>query len=237
MKFALINGVRQEPQPNLVAQCTVCGADVVSRCGEVRVWHWAHKATRNCDSWWEGETEWHRSWKDQFPAEWQEVVHQSESGEKHIADIRTQNGWVIEFQHSYINPDERRSREEFYKRLIWVVDGSRRVRDASRFMKVVEQSSYNNLWPELRVTFAEGAIFRDWITSRCHVIYDFGGGTLWCLFPQSNELWAYILPISRMELIESLKSNNLSSFDDLVRKFRLFLESYKSPRHLVQGIY
>jgi competence protein CoiA len=45
---------------------------------------------------------------------------------KHIADVRTIGGWVIEFQHSTLNPDERRSREKFYQRLIWVVDGTKR---------------------------------------------------------------------------------------------------------------
>jgi hypothetical protein len=43
---------------------------------------------------------------------WQEIVHRSDSGEKHIADVKTDHGWVIEFQHSYLNPEERRSRAD-----------------------------------------------------------------------------------------------------------------------------
>jgi hypothetical protein len=50
----------------------------------------------------ENETEWHRAWKDQFPPEWQEIVHLAGDGERHIADVKTGDGWVIEFQHSYI---------------------------------------------------------------------------------------------------------------------------------------
>ena len=231
MKFALLNGERQEPQPNLSANCIGCGGLVVSRCGEVRLWHWAHKAIRNCDSWWEGETEWHRSWKDQYPTEWQEVVHQSESGEKHIADIRTQNGWVIEFQHSYINPDERRSREEFYKKLIWIVDGKRRSRDADRFFQVLgDGDGPNRSWPELRMPFPEGALFRDWISSDAPVFFDFGGDLLWLLFPQSYELWAYVLPISRSEFIEmhqQVNATEMNQFDSLLNKFSAFLKNKK----------
>ena len=47
------------------------------------------KGRRFCDPWWENETEWHRAWKDQFPADWQEIVHHAEDGEKHIADVKT----------------------------------------------------------------------------------------------------------------------------------------------------
>ena len=54
------------------------------------MWHWAHRGSRFCDPWWENETEWHRSWKGQFPVNWQEVVHQAETGEKHIADVKTE---------------------------------------------------------------------------------------------------------------------------------------------------
>jgi hypothetical protein len=236
MKFALVNSQRQEAESQLKGVCIGCGYPVVAKCGERRIHHWAHKGRVKCDPWWEKETAWHRSWKNQFPEDWQEIVHLADDGEKHVADVKTQDGWVIEFQHSYIAPEERRSRESFYKKLIWVVDGDRRARDKTRFMHVIKQSGPNNLWPQLRVTFAEGAIFRDWIASTVHVIYDFGVDDLWCLFPQSNELWAYILPIPRMEFIERLRSSSLSPFDDVVRKFKLFLDNYKSPRHLVQGL-
>ena len=54
-------------------------------------------------------------WKKCFPEEWQEVVHFAEDGEKHIADVKTPSGLVIEFQHSAIKPEEQLSREGFYK--------------------------------------------------------------------------------------------------------------------------
>jgi hypothetical protein len=26
------------------------------KCGQLKVWHWAHRSTRSCDPWWENET-------------------------------------------------------------------------------------------------------------------------------------------------------------------------------------
>ena len=111
MKYALVNDEKTEAVKGASGYCPNCGTELIAKCGEVNVNHWSHKGNRNCDQWWEPETEWHRSWKDNFPKEWQEVIHTNEeNGEKHIADVKTDYGWVLEFQHSHINPDERASR-------------------------------------------------------------------------------------------------------------------------------
>lgn len=124
MKFALIDKEKIEAAPGLRGICPVCSRNTVAKCGAVRVWHWAHSPQRHCDPWWENETEWHRSWKNLFPISMQEVVHRDEStGERHIADIKTTEGIVIELQNSPISLDELKSREKFYQRLVWVVNG------------------------------------------------------------------------------------------------------------------
>ncbi len=126
MKYALVDGKKTAPMPGLHGICNCCGSEMVAKCGRVKAWHWAHKSRTNCDPWWETEGEWHREWKDQFPEEWQEVVHVDEiTGERHIADIKTPSGLVIEFQHSPIKPEEMQSREQFYQNMIWVVDTDR----------------------------------------------------------------------------------------------------------------
>ena len=81
MRFALVNGQRHEAQPNLVGKCPICDRPTVARCGEVRIWHWAHQGINgSCDPWWENKTEWHRKWQAEFPDAWQEIVHQVEQG-------------------------------------------------------------------------------------------------------------------------------------------------------------
>ena len=110
MRFALVDGQRREAKPDLSGVCPACGSPMVAKCGRFRVHHWAHRGGSDCDPWWENETEGHRNGKDQFPVNWQEVVHPAENGERHIADVKTDQGWVLEFQHSNIHPDERKAR-------------------------------------------------------------------------------------------------------------------------------
>jgi len=205
MKFALVNGQRVEAQPQLSGECPACGRAMVAKCGEVRVRHWAHKVGPRCDLWSESETEWHRAWKDLFPAEWQEFVQYAQDGERHIADVKTGDGWVLEFQHSYINPEERRSREAYYPQLAWVVNGLRRERDQARFLKswgegtqVRADAPARSLWS------GEGALLRDWVGSRAHVFFDFGEPErLWWLSPLSDDTWSYVVRVARAPFIEA----------------------------------
>jgi hypothetical protein len=234
MKFALANGQRREAQPNLSGECPVCGRPMVARCGEVRVRHWAHKGRRLCDPWWENETEWHRAWKDQFPVDSQEIVCYAEDGERHIADVKTHGGWVIEFQHSNIRPDERRSREAFYQSLIWVVDGRRRERDVRHFSSAwANGESRYPLLLKRRISSPKGALLRDWAGSRAHILFDFGDEqALWWLFPESDDKRAYVQHISRAQFVRIHRekwADGSSEFDSLVQNFSAFIADYEPP--------
>jgi competence protein CoiA len=126
MKFALVNGIKQEPAPKLKGVCCNCGTITQAKCGTRKVWHWAHVTLQHCDSWWEGETEWHRLWKGYFSYQNQEVIHFDDAtGEKHIADIKTNNGMVIEIQNSPMNEAEMLSRERFYGKMMWIINGEK----------------------------------------------------------------------------------------------------------------
>lgn len=136
MKYALVTEKRVEAFPGGKGLCPSCHAEVIAKCGSFRIPHWAHLAIQECDSWGEKETEWHRLWKNNFPDRFQEYVqHDAETGERHIADVRTDHGLVIEFQHSHLDEKERAAREHFYGNMIWVVDGARLQRDYPRFLK------------------------------------------------------------------------------------------------------
>ena len=139
MQYALVKGVRQEAEPKLRGTCPNCDSEVVAKCGEQRIWHWSHLGKLECDRWWEPETEWHRAWKALFPQKWREFPHVADDGERHIADVKNDRGLVIELQHSPIDPEERLSRENFYKTMVWVVDGMRFERDLSAFREAVAE--------------------------------------------------------------------------------------------------
>lgn len=223
MKFALIDGEKSEATKESKGFCPSCGSELVARCGETNVNHWAHKGSRNCDPWWENETEWHRSWKDNFPKEWQEKVHIDEkSGEKHIADVKTDSDWVLEFQHSHINPEERVSRNSFYPKLVWVIDGVRRQRDKTNFHRILEENSIRSDAPRLKriIRPDDCKPIKEWHESDAFVFLDFQDVDkynqliIWFLFPKvANE--AYLWPITRAEFIE-LHCNN--KFDEVVEK-------------------
>lgn len=103
--------------PGVQAVCPSCQQTLVPKCGQIVAWHWSHKQ-KDCDLWSEPESEWHLNWKQSFPAEWQEVVIGA-----HRADVKTPST-VIEFQRSAISANELREREEFYGKMVWVIDAS-----------------------------------------------------------------------------------------------------------------
>lgn len=123
MLFAFVNGEKIEALPKTIGKCPLCERTVLSKCGEVNVWHWAHSKEESCDSWYEPESEWHKNWKFAFGKNNCEVVI-SKEGIRHIADIFTNEGVVIELQNSPIQKQIIRNREIFYgERMIWVING------------------------------------------------------------------------------------------------------------------
>lgn len=104
-----------------IALCDFCKEKVIGKCGKIYIWHWQHVHHAKCDLWKEGETDWHRAWKNKFPIDWQEIIIEK-NDKKHIADIFTSNGVVIEFQNSMISSSTIAERERFYENVIWVIN-------------------------------------------------------------------------------------------------------------------
>jgi hypothetical protein len=146
------------------------------------------------------------------PPAWQEVIGHDASGEKHIADVRTEHGLTIEFQHSHLKPEEMSAREQFYGNMVWVVDGLRLVRDLPRF---IENFRYlRRVGQGVYITpFPHEALPRKWLDRRASVIFDFRGSTdpadhdmnparsLWCLLPGRAHEHAVIVGIAREDFV------------------------------------
>ena len=105
--------------PGVMGICPLCDDDLLAKCGEVNVDHWAHINKEVCDHWWENKSPWHKAWQDLFPDQCQEVIFG-----RHIADVATHNT-AIEFQASPLTVDVIKERTQFYrdkKELVrWVV--------------------------------------------------------------------------------------------------------------------
>jgi Competence protein CoiA-like family len=208
MQFALVDNERTAAAPGLTGTCPSCGSAMVAKCGPLRINHWAHRGVRDCDSWAEPETPWHRTWKNQYPTAWQECPQHDQHGEKHIADVRTEHGLVIEFQHSHLKPEERVARERFYGNMVWVVDGARLKRDLPRFVEGIQ--SVRRLPNGRYLTAFPDELFPpSWLSCNLPVFFDFANRTdlaeearhvshlLWCLLPGRVRGYAVVLAVSR----------------------------------------
>ncbi len=209
---------------------------MIARCGELRVDHWAHKGRRHCDTWWENETDWHRAWKDEFPKEWQEVVHYADDGEKHIADVKTPQGWVLEFQHSAIKSEERIARTEFYPKLVWIVDGTRRKNDHKQFFNEIAILAHMETKPPIwGVDHDWSRLLDEWRGLPCPVFFDFGKldmftDALWCLLPIHDLPWSLLVRFKKSEFLrlhqsdEKDKSQTFERFFHWARKVVIIQE-------------
>lgn len=149
MIWAIKNNVKLKATSKDRANCSLCNKEVIAKCGEIKIWHWAHKSNIDCDDWFEPESEWHLNWKDEFPKECQEVTIKkcvsdycneekythNHNGEDHgdcmdceekihRADIKI-NNQVIELQNSPLSSDKIIEREEFYGNMIWLLNGKK----------------------------------------------------------------------------------------------------------------
>jgi hypothetical protein len=205
-KFALVNGGRTEAQPGLRGTCAFCQSEMIAKCGPVKIRHWAHKSNAACDHWWENETEWHRTWKNYFPAEWQEIIHKDAAGERHIADVKTDKEFVIEFQYSAIKSNEAQSRESFYKNMVWIVNGARLKSGYPHFCKGLSNFRNLNNTGFFLSNAPEACFPANWLTRSVSVYFDFQADSkradLWCLFPGRVDGYAVIACVSQKQFID-----------------------------------
>jgi competence protein CoiA len=175
MRFALVGGQRVEAYASGRGFCPFCSGEVFAKCGTRRVFHWAHQEIRDCDSWAE-ESDWHLAWKSKFPAEYQEFIQRdAQTGEKHIADVRTRLGLVIEFQRSPLDPQERAKRERFYGNMMWVVDGTRLPGDYPRFVRGKGDLRSTTIPGCFLLASPNKCFPAKWLDSSVPVIFDFRG--------------------------------------------------------------
>jgi competence protein CoiA len=137
------------------SSCGLCHAIVIGRCGQIVARHWAHASALQCDPWWEAETRWHRTWKSLVPADRREVVIG-----RHRADLVTADGTVVELQHSSIAPAEIREREAFYRRMVWLFDGTT-LADRLTFHETDLYLTFRWKHPRKSLAFARRPVYVD----------------------------------------------------------------------------
>ena len=120
-----------ETHSNQEYYCPYCGAPLITKKGDVRQHHFAHKQNHLCSDTWAHSgsgsydvSPWHNEWQSLFPKENQEV--KLVLGEtKHRADVLIDRT-VVEFQHSIMPVAAFDNRNNFYFNLgykvVWLFD-------------------------------------------------------------------------------------------------------------------
>jgi competence CoiA-like predicted nuclease len=108
--------------------CPMCHEPVIARCGQIKVWHFAHKVDSSCEMSRYGMTEWHYDWQMQFPEHEREIII-THNGVTHRADVIHEHPFgkrVFEFQRKMMPLDEMIERENFWMNqgyiFFWVFD-------------------------------------------------------------------------------------------------------------------
>lgn len=116
--------------------CPYCGAPLITKKGEIRRHHFAHKHGHLCTDSWERNRSydvslWHNEWQSFFPKDNQEIKL-SLGDTKHRADVLIDRT-VIEFQHSIMPVKSFDDRNNFYfnmgYKVIWLFDLSELVQN------------------------------------------------------------------------------------------------------------
>ena len=216
MKYAIVNGQRAEAIKSVKGTCPACGSEMISKFYKARIDHWAHKSKQECDPWWENETLWHREWKDCFDVEWQEIVHRDGvTGEVHIADVKTPHGWTIEIQHSPIDDEERKARNAFYKKIAWVVDGTKRKTDIKQLNKLLSSGvKLNTKIPTYAVDpNNDNRLLDEWHNNDSLVFFDFNQvdqnrqKVIWYVLPKLETKDAFIPSFANDLFIQAFPVN------------------------------
>ena len=148
------DGEKVPAAPGAHGACPECLTAVQPKCGEIKIWHWAHKPRATC-TYSDGETDWHLSWKKLVvPAACEVKIG------NHRADIVGNKGIVIELQASPIDPGTIAERERHYGEMLWVFNAfpfaaNVDLREKGDFL------SFRWKWPRLSMSHCEAPIFWD----------------------------------------------------------------------------
>ncbi len=134
--------------------CPLCDGELMQKHGTIKAHHFAHKTPLeegrlSCDGWSSDMSEWHLDWQNAFPEKCREVVVEK-NGIRHRADVLIDKT-VVEFQHSSLNAEEFRERNQFYSsagyRVIWVFDLIKQFSEKRIKPSLTENNSYSWDWP------------------------------------------------------------------------------------------
>ena len=213
MKYAIFNNrFVTASRSRKGAICPLCKANVIPKCGEIRIHHWSHKKGTMCDSWREADSQWRHRWLERFEdCEIEPVIENVD--QRHFADIRTKNGTLILLRRKLLGNEDMLKMERFFRNLVWIVDVKKQNGLYGSFQKAFDKGTVRHLFRNAYSASCE--CWGSWEWSRVPVVFDFSGmghklsrKFLWCLIPQESSVFnerRLLLCYSRERMIELLK--------------------------------
>lgn len=103
------------------ASCPTCENEVIAKCGDVRIDHWAHANTvSKCNL--RDETVWHRMHKKRLLDAGHDIDQpKSMDGEARVIDGRVDDVLGVEFVRTPPQPEEIRLMEDMHGPMVWVL--------------------------------------------------------------------------------------------------------------------
>jgi len=179
--------------PHQTAHCKYCNGEVISKCGDINVWHWAHKVKCIYES--EPETEWHIKWKSIAENNGLEIEYKIKD---HITDaIDHKNRICYEFQHSPITKFEIMRRALTYKSLgytpCWIFDYRVKIDSEQLILTYIKSNNivkFQQKWNKKTIT----DVFRDTSTVYGKKYFDVGNRliNIQKLYENGNG-WGYVI--------------------------------------------
>lgn len=205
MLEAWIDGAKRRPNhKGERATCRDCGGELHAVIPIQNERHWRHRGG-DCDAWSEPETAWHVGWKEKFePNEREVTLRDTQLNTFHRADVLCSQPSgrkvVLELQHSSISEEERKAREDFYKKddrlMFWLLHIFN-DRSSSRRFSFEMSLAYNKCFEFRNRTFGHmewmgrSSQFIDrWKQSNAHVFLSCGG---WVFYLASRAACADIV--------------------------------------------
>ena len=229
-RYAFVSGIKTDIANAKKGQrgiCPLCGGELIPRIGKIRNWHWWHRNGHVCDDWYGTKGVWHQWWQSQFGGSQQECPLTKElDGEtcRHIADVYTNDEYVIEFQYSHLSLPDIHDREAFYGDMVWVVCGTRLEKDWKRGEDLLNRNDWLQTEDGWRYLALNNCLDfnQSWRDRDKLVFFDFygklsepsEGKDLLCLIPGEVEGARLLVRVSQVEFVRGCSSGRMRSFID-----------------------
>lgn len=141
---------------------------------------------------------------------------------------------MIEFQYSFLKPEEQKSRNNFYEKLIWVINGKRLKGDEKKLaVGLARGVNFDGFY---RIPISNCFSLSDWSDKHTLVFFDFGESVthleksdLWLILPKHSDSVVYVKRFSKIDFFDFFlheSSEKAKNFEHLLENWPILAQRY-----------